>query len=262
MNPFKTKYRQHPFEVGDKVIAVTSGPEGDSANWFKPRIEFRKVYVIRYAGFDDSDEAVVRLVGVFGIQCWDGGEVWLKASHFMLLSEFKANNAERLAAMGGVHLHFQPEAASEPDCMAASALPALPQAKGKASGRRGRNVKQKRSAEKPISVTLELSRGQLSALMSVMETPACTSLRMDNRCREFSSFKYAVCAAILGQCDEPEYALTILQLAPVYRELLRHWDDPSWAYGRYATANDDGSMAEARKAAMASIEPLQSEPQP
>ena len=107
MNPFKVHYNAHPFEVGDKVIMVTSGPRKPAM--FTPRLQYRQVYVIRETGHIDDDGPVVRLVGVFGEPDYNGGEWWLRAGHFMLLSEHRANYAATMAARRGLQLNFKPD---------------------------------------------------------------------------------------------------------------------------------------------------------
>lgn len=108
MNPFKIKYREHPFEVGEKVLFVSGQVKGPER--FTPPLELHKIYVIREALFTGDDgEPTVTLVGVFGPPNWHGGENPLRAWHFISLQEYRANAAARAAARRGLHLEFQPE---------------------------------------------------------------------------------------------------------------------------------------------------------
>lgn len=108
MNPFKIKYHAHPFEVGDKVLLVTTGPKDPRD--FSEKLVPNRPYVIRETSHCDVDDsALVRLVGVFGRESWDGTEFWLRASHFISLTELRANIAERLAARRGLKLDFMPD---------------------------------------------------------------------------------------------------------------------------------------------------------
>lgn len=112
MNTFNV----HPFEVGDKVLLCTKGPENPA--WYTPRIERGRIYVIRETLFsdigDDEEKPAVRLVGVFGDICWNGKERTLLASHFVSLAKYRANLAAARRAREGLSLAFMPDPSPEP----------------------------------------------------------------------------------------------------------------------------------------------------
>lgn len=107
-------FNVHPFNVGDKVLLCTEGPEDPSL--FTPKIESGRVYVIRETQFTEDEERIpfVRLVGVFGDIYGDGLEWNLLASHFVSLADYRANLASSRRAREGLKLDFMAGPAPDP----------------------------------------------------------------------------------------------------------------------------------------------------